>query len=113
MRMPVGNLARVVEEYSNTVLLPAAAKQGGALPFLVGMAAGLIAKRAPDVVAQYAPLLGTLGVMDEQQRMDVELLHEEASKALAAHPITIAGYSPDQGDLDKLREIMNRYGEQA
>ena len=111
MRMPIGNLPQVVLEFTDSVLMPAASAKGGALPFTVGIVAGLAARRAPEMVSQYLPVLKSLGVVDEQNRIDVDLLHEEAAKALSAHPLTVAGYTPDSGDLDKLREIMNRYGE--
>lgn len=112
MRMPIGNLPAVVLEFAEEVLMPAASAKGGALPFTVGIVAGLAAKQAPQIAARYLPMLQALGAVDEHNRVDVDLLHEQASKALAAHPVTIGGYTPDAGDLDKLREIMNRHGEQ-
>lgn len=58
------------------------------------------------------PLMKSLGIADEQNRIDVDLLYEEVSKNLEAHPFNIGPYKPDKTDLDKLREIMNRHGEQ-
>lgn len=55
----------------------------------------------------------SLGIADEQNRIDVDLLYEEVSKNLEAHPFNIGPYKPDKTDLDKLREIMNRHGEQT
>lgn len=110
MKMPIGNLPAVVLEFAEEVLMPAASAKGGILPFTVGIFAGLAAKQAPQMVAQYLPMLQALGVVDEQNRVDVDLIHEEAAKALAPHPLTVAGYTVDAADLDKLREIMNRHG---
>ncbi len=112
MKMPIGNLSAVVVEFFEEALMPAASAKGGALPFTVGIISGLAAKQAPQMAAQYVPALKALGVVDEQNRIDVDLLYGEAVKALEAHPLTVAGYTPDKADLDKLREIMNRHGEQ-
>lgn len=111
MKMPIGNLPAVVLEFAEEVLMPAASAKGGVLPFTVGIISGLAAKQAPQMVTQYMPMLQALGVIDDQNRVDVDLLYEEAAKALEAHPLTVAGYTPDKSDLDKLREIMNRHGE--
>ena len=90
--------------------MPAASAKGGALPFTVGIISGLAAKQAPQMVAQYTPMLKALGALDDQNCVDVDLLYEESKKALAAHPLAVVGYKVDISDLDKLRDIMNRHG---
>lgn len=111
MKMPIGNLPAVVVEFAQQVLIPAAEKQGGSLPFTVGIVSGLVAQRAPAMVEPYLPMLKSLGAVDEQNRIDVDLLYGEAAKNLETHPFSIGPYKPDKGDLDALREIMNRHGE--
>jgi hypothetical protein len=111
MKMPIGNLPAVIAEFAQQVLIPAAGKQGGSLPFTVGIISGLVAQRAPTMIEGYLPLLKSLGAVDEQNRIDVDLLYAEASKNLEAHPFSIGPYKPDKGDLDALKEIMNRHGE--
>ena len=110
MKLPLGNLQAVVLEYLESVVLPAATVAGGAAPFLVGMAGGLIARRVPAMAEQYAPALRALGVLDEENRLDIDLLHQEACASLEKHPIVVAGYKPDRGDLDKMKAIMERHG---
>lgn len=112
MRMPIGNLQAVVLEFVQQVLIPAAETKGGMLPFSVGIVGGLVARQAPAMATQYLPQMKSLGIADEQNRIDVDLLYEEVSKNLEAHPFNIGPYKPDKTDLDKLREIMNRHGEQ-
>lgn len=51
-----------------------------------------------------------LGVLDADGKLDIDLLHEEAVKALERGPVIIAGYHADRGDLDKLKSIMEKYG---
>ena len=111
MKMPIGNLPAVIAEFAQQVLIPAAGKQGGSLPFAVGIISGLVAQRAPAMIEGYLPLLKSLGAVDEQNRIDVDLLYGEAAKNLEAHPFSIGSYKPDKGDLDALKEIMNRHGE--
>ena len=101
----------MVVEFAQQVLIPAAEKQGGSLPFAVGIVSGLVAQRAPAMLDTYLPILKSLGVVDEQNRIDVDLLYNEASKNIEAHPFTVGPYKPDKSDIDALREIMNRHGE--
>lgn len=63
MKMPIGNLPAVVVEFTDEVLMPAAQVRGGALPFTLGIVAGLAAKQAPQMAAQYVPALKALGVV--------------------------------------------------
>ena len=102
MKLPLGNLQPVVLEYLESVVLPAAS--------VAGMAGGLIARRVPAMAEQYAPALRALGVLDEENRLDIDLLHQEACASLEKHPVVVAGYKPDRGDLDKLKSIMERHG---
>lgn len=110
MRMPVGNLQAVLADFADTVLFPAASRVGGMTPFTVGLAVGLASRKVPEMVDQYMPTLKALGVVDQDNMIDIDLLHDEAVKSLDRNPIVVAGYRPDRGDLDKLREIMIRYG---
>ena len=110
MKMPIGNLSQVVLEFADEVLMPAASARGGVLPFSVGVVSGLAAKRIPQIVSQYTPMLQALGVLDDQNCIDIDLLYEEASKALEKHPFIIAGYRVDKDDLDKLKTLMEKHG---
>lgn len=110
MKMPIGNAQAVVAEYFESVILPAASKVGGLTPFAVGVAGGLIARRVPQMLEQYAPALKALGVVDEDDRIDIDALYEEASRALEKAPVVVMGYRADKGDLDTLKAIMERHG---
>ena len=110
MKTPTGNLPAVVAEFFSSAVLPAASAAGGAAPFATAFIGGLVARRVPDMVAQYLPMLQTLGVVDAEGRIDVDLLYGEAVRALEKNPLTIMGYKPDREDLDKLKAIMEKYG---
>jgi len=112
MKTPIGNVPAVILEFTQQVLIPAAERQGGLLPFTVGVGAGLFARQAPAMLSRHLDALKALGVVDDQNRIDADLLFEEASKNLEAHPVILPfGYKPDRADLDALRDIMNRHGE--
>lgn len=110
MKMAVGDLPQVVLEYFESVILPAASRAGGAAPFIAGLAGGLIARQAPATMGRYLPAMQALGVADAQGNLDIDLLYDEAVKALAKHPLVVAGYSANKDDLDKLKTIMEKHG---
>lgn len=109
MRVPTRNLPAIVAEYFESVILPAASAAGGMAPLAAGIAGGLISRKIPEMVAQHMPALQALGVVDADGKIDIDLLHETARAALEKNPVMIAGYRPDLGDLDKLREIAARH----
>lgn len=109
MKMPIGNAQAVVGEFFESVILPAASAAGGMAPFAAGLAGGLIARRTPQMMEQYAPMLKALGVMDDENRLDIDALYEEACKAMEKGPVVVAGYRADRSDLDKLKGIMERH----
>ena len=108
--MPIGNLPQVIAEYFESVILPAASAAGGVAPFAAGMVEGLVVRQAPAMAARYTPMLQALGVIDAEGKVDIDLLHEEAAKAIEKSPFVIAGYKPDRGDIDRLKAIMEKYG---
>ena len=74
------------------------------------MIEGLIVRQAPAMAAQYLPALQPLGVADAEGKVDIDLLHEGAAKAIEKSPFVVAGYKPDRGDIDRLKAIMEKYG---
>lgn len=110
MKLPIGNLSAVVAEFFSAAVLPAASAAGGAAPFATAFVGGLIARRIPDIAAQYLPQLQALGLADAEGRVDIDLLHGEAVKALEGHPLAVMGYKVDRGDLDRLKAIMEKHG---
>lgn len=109
MRMPVSNIPTVVTEYFDTVLMPKAMAEGGTRAFMVGLVGGYIGRSAKNMVAQYLPLAKSLGIVDAEGFIDVDLAHDHATKALTKTPLIVCGYKVDQTDLDALRDIMNNH----
>ncbi len=111
MGTPIGNLPQVIAEFIDTVVLPAADKVGGATPYLVAFGKGLIARKASVMVDQYLPMMKTWGIVDAENKIDVDLLHEVATEALQKTSLVPFGYKVDVGDIDKLRDILKKYGD--
>ena len=109
MKIAAGNIAHVVSEYFDTVIMPSAMKAGGLKAFTTGFIGGLVARQTPAMVEQYLPMAKALGLVDEQGMLNVDLAFEEADKALSKSPFVIAGYRADREDLMKILEISRKY----
>lgn len=109
MKIAVGNIAPIVAEYFDSVIMPSAQAAGGIKAFTVGFVGGLVARQTPDMVNQYLPMAKALGLVDNDNLLNVDLAYEEAQKALTKSPLLIAGYRADIEDLNKIRDIARRY----
>ena len=109
MKVAVGNIAPIVAEYFDTVIMPSAMEVGGLKAFATGFIGGLVARQAPQMVQQYLPMAKSLGLVDEQGLLDFDLAFEEAEKAITKSPFVIAGYRADREDINRIRDIARRY----
>lgn len=111
MKVQIGHIPRIVAEYFDTVIMPSAAQAGGVKAFAVGFVGGLVARQTPTMIEQYMPMAKSLGLVDESNLLNVDMLYEEARKALSRSPLVIAGYRADQSDIDKIRDIARKYAQ--
>lgn len=109
MRIAPGNIAPVVSEYFDSVIMPSAMSAGGLKAFTVGFVGGLVARQTPSMVEQYLPMAKALGLVDSDGMLNIDLAYEEAEKALSKAPLMIAGYRVDREDLNRIRDIARRY----
>ena len=109
MKMSVGNVASVVSEYFETVLMPSAAQAGGIKAFTVGFLGGVVSRQTPAMVEQYLPTATAWGLVDSENMLDLDTVYEEATKALAKSPVVVAGYRVDQNDINRMRDIARKY----
>lgn len=109
MKVATGNIPAIISEYFDAAIMPSAAAQGGLKAFTVGLIGGLVSRQAPQMIEQYMPMARALGLVDEQNMLDVDLAFEEADKALAKSSLVIAGYRADRNDLLKILEIARKY----
>ena len=109
MKIATGSLPQVVAEYFDSVVIPAANQAGGVVPFLTGLAAGLAARRVPELLNQYSDVLQALGVIN-QGMVDIDLLVDEAKASLEKHPLVVGGYKVDVNDLDVIHSLLEKHG---
>lgn len=109
MRMPVGNISSVVAEFFETVIMPSAAAAGGVKAFTVGFLGGVVARQTPAMVEQYLPTAKALGLVDNEGMLNIDMIYEEATKALSKTPVVVAGYRVDQDDINRIRDIARKY----
>lgn len=109
MKVAVGNISSIVAEYFDSVLMPAALQSGGLKAFTVGFVGGVVSRNTGTMVEQYLPMAKAVGLADSNNMLELELLYEEATKALQKAPVVISGYRVDQGDLDAILNIARKY----
>lgn len=111
MRVPVGHVPQIVAEYFDSVLMPAALQSGGLRAFSVGFLGGIVTRNSAAMVDQYLPMAKSVGMVDEHNCIDLEMVYEEATKALHKAPVVISGYRVDQSDLDNILNIARKYAQ--
>lgn len=109
MKIATGNIPAVIAEYFDSVIMPSAQMAGGVKAFTVGFIGGLVSRQAPQMVDQYTPMARALGLVNNENMLDIDMAYEEASKALSKTPLVVAGYRADQEDLNRIRDIARKY----
>lgn len=110
MKVSINDLQNVASEFFGSVLLPEAIRAGGLTAFSVSFVGGLAIKQVPQMVQQYLKPAKALGLVDELDLLDIDLAYNQATEALKNSPLVIYGYKVEQTDLDKLKELMQKYG---
>lgn len=111
MRVAVGYVPQIIAEYFDNVLMPTALQSGGLRAFSVGFLGGVVSRNSAAMVEQYLPMAKSVGMVDEHNCINLDLVYEEASKALQKAPVVISGYRVDQSDLDNLLNISRKYAQ--
>lgn len=107
MHLPIGQVKQVLADFLSQEVLPKAAGGAG---LVIGVAGGMALRRIDPLIEANLPTLKALGIVDDQNRIDVEALHEEARKTLAqSGNVNLFGYIVDQADADALLSIAKKY----
>lgn len=107
MHLPVGQLKQVLTDFLSQEVLP---KATGGAGLLLGVGAGMALRRMDTLLESYLPTLKTLGIVDDENRIDLEAIYEEATKTLASRgSVNIMGYLFDQADVEALLSIAKKY----
>ena len=108
-KVAIGNISAIVSDFIDQVLMPEAQKAGEMIPFTVGVVSGYVLRNVDGMVNQHINVAKTLGVVDAENMIDVDMAYEVLSDALSKSPLIIASYKFAQDDLDTLHNIMLKY----
>ena len=108
-RVAIGNITPIVSDFIDQVLMPAAQRAGGMIPFTVGVVSGYVLRNVDGMVKQHINVAKTLGIVDNDNMIDVDMAYEVLSDSLSKSPLIIANYKFAQDDLDTLHDIMLKY----
>ena len=107
MHLPIGQVKQVLADFLTQEVLPKAAGGAG---LVIGVASGMALRKVDPMIEANLPMLKSLGIVDEQNRVDLEVLHEEIGKTLAqTGRVNLMGYLFDQADADALLSIAKKY----
>lgn len=108
-RVAIGNITPIVSDFIDQVLMPAAQRAGGMIPFTVGVVSGYVLRNVDGMVKQHINVAKSLGIVDNDNMIDVDMAYEVLSDSLSKSPLIIANYKFAQDDLDTLHDIMLKY----
>ena len=102
-------LPAVVQEFVTSHIMPRAPT--ALSKFGIGIITPYLANCFSNAVSNYEPILKTLGVLDDADRIDLDKAKEAAMNALtnAGGKVMVSGYSADADDLNVLLEIAQRH----
>lgn len=110
MHIHKDQLPNVVTAYLSEVVLPKA--PSGIAQFGIGFVLPYLQSSVNQMVSQYESAAKALGIMDESERVDIDLAHKSALSGLerAGGRFVVMGYVIDRSDIDAMRDIANRFG---
>lgn len=108
-RVAIGNITPIVSDFIDQVLMPAAQRAGGMIPFTVGVVSGYVLRNVDGMVKQHINVAKSIGIVDDENMIDVDMAYEVLSDSLSKSPLIIANYKFAQDDLDTLHDIMLKY----
>lgn len=107
MYLPIGQVNQVLTDYISQEVLPKAA---GANALFLGVGSGLVLRKLTASIEAKLPILKGLGLVDEQNRIDIEAFNEELTKTLSkTGSVNIMGYLFDTADAESLFRIAQKY----
>ena len=107
-RMSVDHVAEVLATYLDEQIAPKAQGLQKLGTYMFGIAA---AKRGADIVKQYVPTMQMLGVMDDKEMIDIDMMSDIARKAMEkmGNRFCAMGIIFDPSDIDLIADIAKRY----
>ena len=105
--LPIANTGVVVEDFSKFM---ASRMPNAALRYAVTFLGKGISNNVPNMIQKYGSILSTMGMMTEDNKIDVDALHRLAIETYDdVGKFEIYGYSFDNVEIDALAEIARKY----
>lgn len=104
--MKITDVELILAEYTRKEMIPVMPTTLG--KFALAGASTLILGKAEKLIAQYRPMLNTLGIIDENGNVDIDALYTASKDGMTATNgiLQIAGFTFNQADIDKLYRML-------
>ena len=108
MKISTSDIPAIIGQYVDSEVAPIAS---GMQKFGAYSLVFVIQNKIKDIIDQYGPTMKMIGIMDDEQMLDMDAAREMASFAMQkAHKVNVLGFIMDKHDIDSLYTISQRYG---
>lgn len=103
----LSKIQNVLPEFVDTRLMPSAPS---AMKWILGGSTFLILRRADTMIAQYLPMMKSVGLVNEQNQLDIELAKGFINSAFdKSGTVFMFGFKFDKSDGEALIGILEKY----
>ena len=103
----LSKLQNVIPEFIDSRLIPSAPST---MKWILGGATFVILKRLDDIVAQYSPTMKTMGLLNDNNQIDIEIAKGFINSAFEkSGRVTVFNFTFDKTDGEALIGILEKY----
>lgn len=107
MKISLSKISQVLPEFVDTRLIPSAPST---MKWILGGSIFLILHRADAILGQYLPMLKQVGLVDEDQKLDIELAKGFINSAFdKSGTVEYLGFKFDKSDGEALVNLLEKY----
>lgn len=111
MFITVNDIPKIVNEYLLREIVPKV--KSDVVKFSLSFCAGYLGNHTINtILGKYGAIISAFGIIDDNGKIDVELMRDNAVRAIKACPnqkFEYMGYVADEDDIDALYKIMVQY----
>lgn len=103
----LSKLQNVIPEFIDSRLIPSAPST---MKWILGGATFVILKRLDDIVAQYSPMMKTMGLLNDNNQIDIDIAKGFINSAFEkSGRVTVFNFTFDKTDGEALIGILEKY----
>lgn len=103
----LSKLQNVIPEFIDSRLVPSAPST---MKWILGGATFVILKRLDDIVAQYSPMMKTMGLLNDNNQIDIDIAKGFINSAFEkSGRVTVFNFTFDKTDGEALIGILEKY----